>query len=266
MLTFRRTNYLLFAGLLILNLSHFFTQVSGWWYLGWGLFYLTLVSIGSVRVCSNFHFRVLCKARPGSQGVVLSYDDGPDPEKTPALLKVLKQHEARAIFFLIGHKAQSHPELVRQIIIEGHIIGNHTFGHSNWFDMFAPWVMAREMKRTSELVRSITGLEMNWFRPPFGVTNPMMTRAMKLTGLKAIGWSIRSFDTVIRDRQRVLDRILKATHGDIILMHDDRPGVEALTEEVIIALKKRGIGVADPLAVIEEKPYKSIEHEKENLS
>ena len=257
MLTFGRANTLLFAGLLTLNLLQFLVSLSGWWYLLPVSVYLLLIGLGSFKVDSQFHFPVICSNPAAGQGVVLSYDDGPDPVNTPRLLEVLKQHDIKAVFFLIGRKAAANPELVQRINAEGHILGNHTYQHSNFFDFLPAYGMARELLRSVQQLRSITGRDVRWFRPPFGVTNPMMKRALRKTRMIPIGWSIRSLDTTGRSTQQVLNRVQKAQAGDIILLHDTRPDAPELLEQTIALLHQKGLAILAPEQLIPEAPYSS---------
>ena len=257
MLNFGRANTLLFAGLLTLNLLQFFISVSGWWYLLPVVVYLTLIIIGSFRVNSQFHLKVICSNPDVKEGVVLSYDDGPDPRNTPRLLDILKKHQLSAAFFLIGRQAEAQADLVQRIYNEGHIIGNHTYGHSHFYDFFPAFTMAKELLRSREVLRTITGASVRWFRPPYGVTNPMIKRSLRKTHFIAIGWSIRSLDTTARDTDRVLERVRKAKAGDIILLHDTRPDAPELLEKIIGHFNEKGLKIIPPEQLIPETPYQS---------
>ncbi len=255
MLTFNRTNTFLFACLLTLNLLHFVTHVSGWWYLVLGLVYMLIINIGSFRVDSNFHFPVICKNPTVKDGVVLSFDDGPDAETTPLVLDVLKKHNAKAVFFLIGKKAEEQPELVKRIIQEGHTLANHTYGHSYYFDFFPAFKMLKEFMKSQAVIFDITGKKIRWFRPPYGVTNPMMKKALKKSGFIPIGWSVRSLDTVIKDPDGVMDRMKKTKGGDILLMHDIRKDMPAIVERILIMLAEKKLQVVLPEIIIGTPPY-----------
>lgn len=255
MLTFGKTNTLLFAGLITMNVLQFFTHVSGWWYLGWGLMYMIVISIGSFRVDSQFHFPVICRNREATKGVALTFDDGPDPVVTPRILEVLEKHNVHAAFFMIAHKAEQYPELVQKVLQKGHIIGSHTYSHSHWFDMFTPRRMHGEFMRSTEIFRQILDKTVRWFRPPFGVTNPMMKRGLRNTGLIPIGWSIRSLDTVIKDPEKVIRRVMKAETGDIILLHENRRDMPDILNRILEQLKQKGLPVVHPEDIILQAPY-----------
>jgi peptidoglycan/xylan/chitin deacetylase (PgdA/CDA1 family) len=261
MLTFKRTNIFMFACLFVLNISHLFPHIyiSGWWYLALGIVYMVIINIGSFRVDSNFHFHVICKGNSSVIGAAITFDDGPNPETTPQVLDVLKKHNVKAAFFLIGKKAESHPELVKRIIAEGHVIGNHTYGHSHYFDFFTPRIMAREFKKSYEIIKGLTGLSIHWFRPPYGVTNPMMKKALKMSEFVPVGWSVRSLDTVIRNQEKILRRLEKTGNGDIVLLHDIRKDMPDILEKFIMILENKKIKITDPETVLGISAYKNQE-------
>lgn len=177
---------------------------------------------GSASVRSGFYLSARCRGERSERSVALTFDDGPDPRHTPEVLDVLSRHGVRATFFLIGEKAATHPELVRRIVAEGHVIGNHTHTHSGLFPLLRLRRMLEELQKVGETIRQITGRRPRLFRPPFGVTNPTIRRAVDRRGLTVVGWSIRSWDTVARiPRRKVLDRIVRRLHpGAVILLHD----------------------------------------------
>jgi peptidoglycan-N-acetylglucosamine deacetylase len=261
MLTFKRTNIFMFACLFVLNISHLFPfiHISGWWYLALGLVYLTIISIGSYRVDSNFHFKVICKGDTSQNGVALTFDDGPDPETTPKVLDVLKKHNVKAAFFLIGKKAEAHPDIVKRMIAEGHVIGNHTYGHSYYFDFFSLKAMSREFLKSQALIKDLTGKSILWFRPPYGVTNPMMTRALKLSKFVPVGWSVRSLDTVIKDKEKLFKRLEKTAARDIVLLHDIRSDMPEILEDFILLLKNKNLKIDDPESVLGIPAYNNPE-------
>ncbi len=96
-----------------------------------------------------------------------------------------------------------------------------------------------EITRTQAILEKITGKTIHYFRPPFGVVNPMIARAVKTTNVQPIGWSIRSLDTLQQPVEKVLQRIIRQLKGgDVILLHDNREGAAQLVEALIIYLQK----------------------------
>lgn len=200
----------------------------------------------SYQIRLGAYVRCLCRNRAAGHTVALTFDDGPDPELTPRVLDVLRQHGVRATFFLIGSKAERHPDIVRRIVAEGHEIGVHTWRHAPGFPMQGSRAMAEDILRCRALLKEITGVETDLFRPPFGVTNPMVARAVKRTRSRCAGWSIRSLDTLRRrSREAVAHRIRRRLgDGKVILLHDDRAGAERLVALVLRDLERLGYGTA----------------------
>jgi peptidoglycan-N-acetylglucosamine deacetylase len=171
--------------------------------------------------CTNFHHTVICHGMTNEKTVSITFDDGPDPEKTPLILEVLRKYEVAATFFCIGKKMAGNERLMKQMHEEGHLIGNHSFTHSKWFDIFPSGKMRAELLGTDRLIKNITGKPPLFFRPPFGVINPMVSNALKTMHWQAVCWNIRSFDTLNMDPQKTKHKIIrKLKPGSIILLHD----------------------------------------------
>jgi peptidoglycan/xylan/chitin deacetylase (PgdA/CDA1 family) len=194
----------------------------------------------SYYIGSGVYVKAICK--PDAPGVVSIFDDGVDEIQTPKVLDVLKKYDAKAIFFIIGEKAEKHPHLVQRIVAEGHKIGIHSYTHKPIFPILAYDNMHKEVWDTKEILEKITGEIVDLFRPPFGVTNPNVGKVVEELNLKTIGWNIRSLDTnMSQDRLQVAERVSqKLTGKDIILLHDDRQGSEFLLEALLKNIEKLG--------------------------
>ena len=194
----------------------------------------------SYYIGSGVYVKAICKS--DAPGVVLTFDDGVDEIQTPKVLDVLKKYDAKAIFFIIGEKAEKHPHLVQRIVAEGHKIGIHSYTHKPIFPILAYDNMHKEVWDTKEILEKITGEIVDLFRPPFGVTNPNVGKVVEELNLKTIGWNIRSLDTnMSQDRLQVAERVSqKLTGRDIILLHDDRQGSEILLEALLKNIEKLG--------------------------
>lgn len=174
--------------------------------------------------------------------MALTFDDGPDPQRTPAVLDLLARQGVRATFFVVGARAEVHPELVRRMVAEGHVVGNHSYTHSWRFPLRSLGRTMEELRRTGEVLHRITGRQPRLFRPPFGVTNPTIARAVRRLGLDPVGWSIRSLDTMGQSPERVAARILRRLHpGAVILLHDRCAGSERLVGLLVEGLRSRGL-------------------------
>lgn len=238
MLNFRNTFAVFFLALGTGNLLRFVfgIYIPDWYYWLIGLLTIIAATYGSSYIGSNYHFRVICKGeKEGLKQVAISFDDGVDPVQTPLILDILKNHRIKASFFCIGKKCAGNETLVRRIVEEGHIIGNHTYTHSNWFDFFGSGRMYEELQKTDELLENITGKKPRYFRPPYGVTNPTLKKALQKTGHLPVGWSIRSLDTQRkRSASDLFHRVsARMQAGDIILFHDTIKTIPEVLESLI---------------------------------
>ena len=205
------------------------------------LAWILLTTYGSYSIRANWF--VDSKNNTGRNEVALTFDDGPDPLTTPLILDLLREHGIQASFFLIGRKAEQYPGLVRQIAAEGHTIGNHSWSHSAMIGFFSKARLEDDVFACSRKLEEITGERVTLFRPPFGVTNPRYRRVLEALGLKPVGWTLRSYDTVIRNGPRLaaeLERKLRP--GQIILLHDTVPETAEALPLLIRSCRERGIG------------------------
>lgn len=208
----------------------------------------------SADVKSNIYLRTVCKGDGQDKVVALTFDDGPDEVMTPKVLEVLGRYNIKATFFLVGEKVDRHPELVRQMVQEGHIVANHTFSHKGVFPLSSRRVVEQEILACSRSIKAAVGLSPLLFRPPFGVTNPIIGKAVDHCGLQAIGWSLRSLDTVAKsEREDVCRRVEAKLHpGAIILLHDRCAKSDELLESIIRVTLKSGykfIALSDMLKI-----------------
>ncbi|MGD1030773.1 MAG: polysaccharide deacetylase family protein [Opitutaceae bacterium] len=152
----------------------------------------------------------------------LTIDDGPDPLTTPELLDRLDSHGARAVFFLIGRKARSHPDLVRAIAARGHEIGNHTDSHPLCFFWSAgPRRTAAEIDACSSAIGGATGKIPRYFRPPAGIKNLFLFGALARRRMSLLGWSGRARELGCASPERPLRRLARAVRpGAILLVHE----------------------------------------------
>jgi len=172
--------------------------------------------------------------------VVLSFDDGPHPEITPRILDILKLHEVQALFFVIGKNIQGNEEIIERIVSEGHLIGSHSYNHPNLMGVLSVVKVREEIKRGHDELSRILKKPSLLFRPPVGVTNPNIARAIVQLNIQSVGWSLRSLDTVFTSKERILKRLLrKVKGGDIVLLHDTKEITLEMLEEFIVAIKQK---------------------------
>jgi peptidoglycan/xylan/chitin deacetylase (PgdA/CDA1 family) len=167
---------------------------------------------------------------------LLTFDDGPFPETTPALLDLLDERGEKAVFFLIGENVRRHPDLVREIARRGHQIGNHTLTHPQAsFWCAGPWRTAREIRGCQEILTEITGKPPEFFRAPVGHRNLFTHPVAAALGLQVVGWTRRGYDADPRTPAAdVIERITsKLRDHDIILLHDRHPEICKITTAVL---------------------------------
>lgn len=172
--------------------------------------------------------------------VILTFDDGPDPVLTPRILDTLQKHGIKAIFFVIGRKAQEHPEILQRIISDGHTIGNHTQNHSLFFAMLHSKKVAMEIDTFTQHIEPLVSDKITIFRPPIGYTNPKIARALRKRNFKIVAWSVRSYDS-FKNTESLMKRLLKTKPGSIVLLHDNLVQTAEILEEYIVKAKANGI-------------------------
>lgn len=188
--------------------------------------------------------------------VSITFDDGPNPQFTPVVLSLLKKHEAKATFFCVGKNLEAHPEIVQQILSEGHTIGNHTFSHANAFGFFSSEKVVQELEQTNKVVKDTLGLALKLYRPAFGITNPNIKKALKVTGLTSIGWSKRSFDITMLSEAIIFKRITRNLQkGDIILLHDSSKKTIAVLEQLLLFLQTNHLKSVTVDQLLNIEPY-----------
>lgn len=200
--------------------------------------YLMVLVSGSVFIRLNFYTQSICRIID-KKNILLTFDDGPDEINTPKILDLLDQFQVKAVFFLIGRQVEQWPELVKEIHKRGHLIGNHSYSHSNRFPIFSTIKMLGEIEETNDLIHRITGEKPIFFRPPFGVTNPHISRLIKRSGMKSVAWSFRSYDGGNRVKEKIVENVKRRIKGgEILLFHDNRTQTVEILREVLPWLDK----------------------------
>jgi len=238
-LNFRTTTTVFILLLLALDAGYFFNGLSWGWIMVLVVVYVHLLVLGSIYIRWNFYFRSFHRGKEPRQ-VALSFDDGP-AANTAAILDILKAQQVPAAFFSIGKNAAANPGLVKRWQNEGHVIGNHSYHHGFNFDWQTARKMQAEIEQTNETIAAITGQKPKLFRPPYGVTNPNLAKAVHRSKMHSIGWSLRSFDTKAKDPDLLLKRILSQLKGgDIILLHDSMDVTRQILTPLITEARKKG--------------------------
>lgn len=150
----------------------------------------------SASIRSGVYVRAFCREKTDRKVVYLTFDDGPHPPETQRVLDVLRERGARATFFLIGSKVSGNEAVLRRMLEEGHALGLHTYSHAGTFPLLSFDKMLADVNEGKRAVESVAGKKISLFRPPFGVTNPTISKVVRILGLHTVGWDVRSFDTM----------------------------------------------------------------------
>lgn len=174
--------------------------------------------------------------------VGLTYDDGPNPSSTTALLNALKSGGAKATFFIWGAHAQQYPSLLQQEAAAGMWIGNHTWDHPHMTQQ-STQTMTNEISQTQNIIQQTIGQRPNLFRPPYGETNSTLRSIEQQQGIQAeVLWSHDSQDWNGASTQQIVQTASTMTNGSIILMHDGgyQTTVQAVPQ-ILSGLASRGL-------------------------
>ena len=181
-----------------------------------------VASVGyqSLAPTGQWFGRAFCQGKRGSKQVALTFDDGPNDPHTLKLLDVLSKHNVHATFFLIGHYVRQRPDIVAQIALRGHVIGNHTFTHPLLTFQSAARIR-RELSQCREAIRDAVGEHSNLFRPPWGGRRPAVFRIARQMGLDPVMWNITGYDWKAISPELIEEKVgPKVRGGDVILLHD----------------------------------------------
>ncbi len=248
------------TGLVALLLATILIVVDGW---------LTVIPLaGFLLLCLaapffpgfGFFLPVICKGASGKRAVAITFDDGPDPLTTPLLLELLLKRQIKATFFVTGEKAAAYPKLVKDVVRQGHLVGNHSYRHSyRMLFKSGPSIVA-DIQAAQNVLNDF-GIRPLAFRPPAGMTSPGLKSALLETGLYLVNFSCRALDGGNRRLRNIAKRILKRIRpDDIVLLHDSRPPDESLipvwlneVETLLAGIEIKGLVVL-PLSELIGKP------------
>lgn len=244
-------------------------------FLHWPLAWIPPLLLGAVCVVTPFFHRcsfylpVISRGRKDARAVALTFDDGPHPESTPELIRLLGIHGVRATFFVVGRRVHAHPDLIRNILDAGHTLGNHSFEHDHWMAFKGKQALMADIAATQRELEA-HGVVPEVYRPPVGITYPGLGPVLSDLGLKAVTFSCRALDrgnqTVARLSQRILRQV---SPGDIIMLHDLPPREEdrvhwlSEVSAVLEGLKTRQMAILPLESIIGCPVDRRIETKKE---
>jgi peptidoglycan-N-acetylglucosamine deacetylase len=173
----------------------------------------------------------------GAEGVVLTFDDGPDEDATPEVLDALDAAGARATFFLVGEQVEAHPALAREFLQRGHDVQLHGYRHLA-HDSLSPDEARHDLERGAGALREATGVEARFYRPPYGRFSQGSYDACGALGLEPVYWSAWGTDWETISPERIAELVNPdLSPGAVVLLHDSpryghrpsaRPTVDAL--------------------------------------
>jgi peptidoglycan-N-acetylglucosamine deacetylase len=172
----------------------------------------------------------------GEKNIYLSFDDGPHPEITPFVLEELKKNNAKATFFCVGSNVALYPDVYRQILQDGHTVGNHTYNHPNGWE-------TSTKEYLDEVAMASKFIETNLFRPPYGRIKKQQAKglneAMNIRNVKVIMWDVLSldFDTSFSPSQCLNNVMKNSTDGSIVVFHDSEKAFSNLKYSFPRAIK-----------------------------
>lgn len=241
MLTFRNSNIFFIAVAVWFLILDIWLTVPVSVYIGIFILYCIILFYGSYNVGGNFFMKVLCSATTTEKLIAISFDDGPAEQYTPQVLQVLKELRVPAAFFCIGKRIVKNEALFREVHEQGHLIGNHSYSHSPLFDLLPTNRMLKDVQMTDAAVMQTIGIQPKLFRPPYGVTTPAMKKVMDKGGYTAIGWNIRSLDTIASNEKKLLNKLVRLLRpGAIILLHDTKKITLSVLPRFIQAARNEG--------------------------
>ena len=190
--------------------------------------------------------------------VALTFDDGPNPDGTPAMLDLLERYNIKATFFLIGNRIEKNPDLAQQVLQSGHQVGNHSWSHT--LMMFkSPWFLRQEIEKTDALLRDLGHPDEIYFRAPYGMKLLLLPVILKFLGKKNILFDAVAWDWSSPGVDKIVQNVLSAVKpGSIVLLHDgvgnQKETIQAV-EIIINSLKNQGYNfvTVDQLLAYDQK-------------
>jgi peptidoglycan-N-acetylglucosamine deacetylase len=202
----------------------------------------------SMAPAGQWYGRTFTGLSRGSKQLALTYDDGPNDPYTQQLLDVLAKHEVKATFFLMGRYVRQRPDIVRDVVQAGHVIGNHTFTHPNLIYKSGARVR-EELLQCRQAIVDAVGEPSSLFRPPFGKRRPVTLRVVREFGLVPVMWNITGYDWRAPSVEYIEKKVMPNVHGgNVILLHDgshrafgyDRSRSVIVTDRLIAKYKAEG--------------------------
>lgn len=221
------------------------------------ILYLGILSWGAFDLRLNFFMPSTTKGQRHRRQVAITFDDGPSPF-TLEILDLLDKYDAKASFFCIGSQVLRYPEIAKKIVEKGHVIANHSMSHTNEMGFLSSGKVRIEIEAANRTIETATGKRALLYRPPFGVSNPHIAKALQDCNLTSIGWNIRSLDTLNLGEHQIFARIKKRlSPGSIILLHDTSEKTIRVVKSLLIELKANKIEAVNLEDFLNQKAYEN---------
>ena len=222
----------------------------------WGLSFQTegMPPIGNTDSAHLRRYQAAFVGDPGEKVIYLTFDAGYENGCTEKILQVLKKHEVPAAFFLVGHYLQQNPDLVRTMVADGHIVGNHTMHHPDMSKIADKAAFQKELEDLEALYREVTGEEMKkFYRPPQGNYSEENLQMAGEMGYKTVFWSLAYVDWNTDSQptaEYAFSKLLPRTHnGAVVLLHSTSTTNAEILDELLTKWKEMGYTFA-PLTAL----------------
>lgn len=203
------------------------------------------MSLADLR--SKYRSTFLLNGPATKREVALTFDDAPDAVFTPKVLDALKQEGVKATFFVVGNRVEAYPDIMRRMVREGHVIGNHSYSHAN-LPKLTDNKFREEIIKTDQLIREYTGSTPHIVRPPYGNINEDQIRWLSSQHKKIVNWNVDSLDWKGLSAEQVATNVLAHVRpGSIVLQHaaggvgEDLSGTVDALPKIIKKLREDGV-------------------------
>lgn len=192
--------------------------------------------------------------------VAFTFDASWGAERTGQILDIMRENEVKATFFLTGTWAEKYPEWVKEIVAEGHEVGNHTYSHPHMSQLSYQQI-EKELKKAGDIIYSLSGKHTALFRPPFGEYNDTVISAADSLGYKTIQWSIDSLDWKNLSKEAIVEKVTEEAHrGAIILFHNNGQNTPEALPEIIEFYHRNGYKIVPVSSLIYQSNYEIDPH------
>ena len=201
--------------------------------------------VGNATIQELAEYHAFFAADTAEKKLYLTFDCGYENGNTPAILTALKKHQAPAVFFAVGNFVRDNPDLIKQMVAEGHIVGNHTMTHPDMSKISSEDSFQKELQGVEKIYKETTGKEMEkFYRPPQGIYSTENLAMAKELGYSTFFWSLAYVDWIQNQqpsREEALRKLLTRVHpGAIVLLHNTSSTNGIILDELLSRWKKMG--------------------------